>query len=219
MLWRLSNTTWSSRIPGTAILAFLVTLIIITTTKLKDPYWYFLNMFLSLFVAEALAQMVSHVVPHFVIGMALLAGLYGFFMLFQGFMLVPSDFPDWLSWVYYVGPQTYAWRTFMASEFRGEESFEGSFATGNDVLKFYEIEDVDRLGDMLVLFGYAIVVHGASFAILTARHSLFRGRMQPISRQFKEKQSRSVAAAGTTKTATKNSNPRSFHTGLEEAEA
>lgn len=115
--------------------------------------------------------------------MALLAGLYGFFMLFQGFMLIPSDFPDWLFWVYYIGPQTYAWRTFMVSEFRGEEAFEGSFATGNDVLKFYEIENVDRGNDMLVLFSYAIIVHGLSFAILVARHTLFRGQIRPVRRR------------------------------------
>eukprot|EP00521_Asterionellopsis_glacialis_P020438 CAMPEP_0195337772 /NCGR_PEP_ID=MMETSP0708-20121125/17114_1 /TAXON_ID=33640 /ORGANISM="Asterionellopsis glacialis, Strain CCMP134" /LENGTH=125 /DNA_ID=CAMNT_0040408869 /DNA_START=72 /DNA_END=446 /DNA_ORIENTATION=+ len=89
-------------IPGTAILAFIVTLVIITLTKLKEL---------------ALAQLVSHVVPHFVIGMAIVAGLYGFFMLFMGFMLVPSEFPDWLSWTYYVGMQTYSWRVFMYTEF------------------------------------------------------------------------------------------------------
>ena len=57
-------------LPGTALLAFLTTLIIITMTKLNAPYWYFLNMFLALNCAEALAQLVSHVVPHFIIGMA-----------------------------------------------------------------------------------------------------------------------------------------------------
>jgi ABC-type multidrug transport system permease subunit len=93
-------------IPGAAILAFLVSLLIITMTKLNDPLWYFLNMFLALVVAEALAQLVSHVVPHFIIGMALLAGMFGFFMLFQGFMLVPSKFPNWLRWVYNVAFHT-----------------------------------------------------------------------------------------------------------------
>ena len=57
-------------LPGTALLAFLTTLIVLTMTKLNAPYWYFLNMFLALNCAEALAQLVSHVVPHFIIGMA-----------------------------------------------------------------------------------------------------------------------------------------------------
>jgi len=62
-------------VPGAAVLAGLVSLILITMLKFKDPAWYFLNMFLSLLTAEALAQMVSHAVPHFVIGMAMLAGV------------------------------------------------------------------------------------------------------------------------------------------------
>ena len=76
-------------------------------TKLNAPLWYFLNMFLSLICAEALAQLVSHVVPHFVIDMALVAGLYGFSMLFMCFMLVSSQFPTWLRWTYNVAFHTY----------------------------------------------------------------------------------------------------------------
>lgn len=65
----------TSSIPGTALLAFIVTVVVIGFTKLRDPLWYFVTMFLSLVCAEALAQLVSHVVPHFVIGMALVAGV------------------------------------------------------------------------------------------------------------------------------------------------
>lgn len=135
-------------IPGAAVLAGLVSLIIITMLKFKDPSWYFLNMFLSLLTSEALAQLVSHAVPHFVIGMAMIAGLFGFFMLFQGFMLVPSDFPDWLRWTNKVAFHTYSWRSFMVTEFADEEFPDTPFPTGEDVLKFYEIEDTDREQDV-----------------------------------------------------------------------
>lgn len=70
-------------IPGAGLLAALVSMIILLMLKFNDPAWYFLNMFLALTTSEALAQLVSHVVPHFVIGMAMVAGLFGFFMLFQ----------------------------------------------------------------------------------------------------------------------------------------
>jgi ABC-type multidrug transport system permease subunit len=84
---------------GAALLAFLGFFLAVTMVKFNDPCWYFLNMFLALTTTKALAQLVSSVVPHFVIGVALHACfLLGFFMLFQGFMLVPSDFPDWLRW-------------------------------------------------------------------------------------------------------------------------
>jgi ABC-type multidrug transport system permease subunit len=170
-------------IPAAALLAFLVSLLIITMLKLNDPLWYFLNMFLALVVAEALAQLVSHVVPHFIIGMALLAGMFGFFMLFQGFMLVPSEFPKWLRWVYNVAFHTYSWRTFMVTEFRGDKVFTGSdaFKTGEDVLEFYEIEDVNRAHDMITLAGYALFIHCLSCLVLHLRHTMFRGKIEPLS--------------------------------------
>lgn len=136
-------------IPGAALLALLTAVIVVPMTGLNGFWWYFLDMFLSLVVAEALAQLVSHVVPHFVIGMAGIAGLYGFFMLFQGFMLVPSDFPNWLRWTYNVAFHTYSWRTFMVNEFAGQ-TFDngGPYQTGEDVLAAYEIEDVSKGQDV-----------------------------------------------------------------------
>jgi ABC-type multidrug transport system ATPase subunit len=47
-------------IPGSAMLAFLTSVIILNMLKLSEPYWYFLNMFLALFTSESLAQLVSH---------------------------------------------------------------------------------------------------------------------------------------------------------------
>ena len=151
-----------STLPGAAVLAGLVSLIIITMLKFKDPAWYFLNMFLSLMTSEALAQMVSHAVPHFVIGMAMIAGLFGFFMLFQGFMLVPSDFPDWLRWTNSVAFHTYSWRSFMVTEFANEEFPGTQFPTGEDVLKFYEIEDTNREEDV----SSTIVFYGTLYCIV-----------------------------------------------------
>jgi len=173
-------------IPGTAILAFIVTLVIITLTKLKEPLWYFITMFLSLLCGEALAQLVSHVVPHFVIGMAIVAGLYGFFMLFMGFMLVPSEFPDWLSWTYYVGMQTYSWRVFMYTEFCCDDEQvwgddeNSTFKTGTDVLEFYEIENVNRGSDLIVLICYCLFIHTMSCVVLHLRYTMFRSKIGEI---------------------------------------
>jgi hypothetical protein len=63
-------------------------------------------------------------------------------------MLVPSDFPDWLRWAYNIAFHTYAWRTFMVTEFRGE-TFDGQpYFTGEQVLEVYEIENVNRRNDV-----------------------------------------------------------------------
>jgi ABC-type multidrug transport system ATPase subunit len=167
-------------IPSTVILAFLTTLFIVSMAKLREPLWYFTDMWLSLVVAEALAQLISHVVPHFIIGMALLAGLYGFFMLFMGFMLVPSDFPKGSKWLYNVAFHTYSFRTFMFTEFHGDQPYDGQFAVGQDVLAFYEIENVNRSEDMIVLFCYALIVHLMSIFVLVLRNKYLRGKVQPI---------------------------------------
>jgi ABC-type multidrug transport system ATPase subunit/ABC-type multidrug transport system permease subunit len=177
-------------IPSTALLAFLTTVIVVGMTKLNSPFWYFLDMFLALVVAEALAQLVSHVVPHFIIGMALLSGCYGLFMLVQGFMLVPSAFPNWLRWLYHVAFHSYAWRTFMVSEFGNNATFTGSdaYPTGQDVLLFYEIDDVNRFHDMMTLVGYALVVHCLSFLVLHLRYTAFRGKLEPPIKSMKARE-------------------------------
>jgi hypothetical protein len=137
-------------IPAAGVLAGLTSIIVVLMLNLNDGWWYFFNMFLALCVSEALAQFVSHVVPHFVIGMAVVAGLFGFFMLFMGFMILPSDFPSWLGWTYKVAFHTYSWRTFMVTEFQ-DLVFDdpiSPFETGHEVLKFYEIDDVNRWNDV-----------------------------------------------------------------------
>jgi ABC-type multidrug transport system ATPase subunit len=167
-------------IPSTFILALLTTVFIVSMAKLREPLWYFTDMWLSLVIAEALAQLISHVVPHFIIGMALLAGLYGFFMLFMGFMLIPSNFPEGSRWLYDVAFHTYSFRTFMYTEFHGNQTYVGQFETGQAVLDFYEIGDVNRSEDMVVLFCYALIVHLMSIIVLWLRQKYFRGVVVPI---------------------------------------
>mmetsp|Transcript_7975 Transcript_7975/g.12645 ORF Transcript_7975/g.12645 Transcript_7975/m.12645 type:complete len:231 (-) Transcript_7975:67-759(-) len=168
-------------IPAAFLLSLLTSLIVVGMVGLSEPFWYFLNMFLALFVSEGLAQLVSHVVPHFVIGMALLAGLFGFFMLFMGFMLVPSDFPNWLRWTYYIGFHTYSWRSFMYGEFKGAvfDPLESGnpFPTGDEVLEFYDILDVHRGNDMVVLLFYGLIIHFMSFIVLHIRYTMFKGKI------------------------------------------
>jgi hypothetical protein len=71
----------------------------------------------------------------------------------------------------------------MVTEFRGDEVFTGSdaFQTGEDVLVFYEIEDVNRAHDMITLAGYALFIHCLSCLVLHLRHTMFRGKIEPLS--------------------------------------
>lgn len=57
----------------------------------------------------------------------------------------------------------------MFNEFNGQDfpdATEYGFATGADVLALYEIEDVNPRNDMIVLVGYAAVIHMLSFTWL-----------------------------------------------------
>ena len=63
-------------------------------------------------------------------------------------MLIPSNFPDWLRWAHNIAFHTYAWRTLMVTEFRGQ-TFDGNpYETGKEVSKVYEINDVHRRNDV-----------------------------------------------------------------------
>jgi ABC-type multidrug transport system ATPase subunit len=160
-------------LPGTFLLAIMTTVIVVSMTGLKEPIFYALNMFLALTCAEGLSQLVSYLVPHYIIGLALVAGFYGFFMLLQGFLIIPSEFPSWIEWAYYIPFHTYSWRSFMVKEFGGEGvtfDSEDKFATGMDVLKAYEIESVDPNLDMLYLVIYICIINVISFAVLHVKH-------------------------------------------------
>lgn len=70
-------------------------------------------------------------------------------------MLIPSKFPSWLRWTYFVPFHTYTWRSLMHNEFSGSLS-------GNGVLQSYEIEDTNIARDMVVLICYSMVSGTAS---------------------------------------------------------
>ena len=60
----------------------------------------------------------------------------------------------------------------MFNEFSGDDmKFDSvEFPTGMDVLRLYEIEDVDPTFDMIVLVGYAVVINLVSFLVLHVKY-------------------------------------------------
>ena len=52
--------------------------------------------------AEAFMSVMAALVPHYIIGMALGAGVFGMFMLMEGFFAQPHDIPLYWRWAYYV---------------------------------------------------------------------------------------------------------------------
>lgn len=63
---------------------------------------FLLNLYLSLLVAEGLVYFISALTPAFIIAIALVAGIYGSFMLVEGFFKVAGDISWIFKWLHYI---------------------------------------------------------------------------------------------------------------------
>jgi len=146
-------------IPGIALIAILSTILVVLPSDINGFGIFFTILLLSLIIAESLAMLVSLIVPHYIIGMALIAGLYGVFMLCQGFLIVKSDIPGYFIWIYYIAFHTYSFEAFMHNEFSDIQSFDSpQFTTGEEVLEFYSMQNVKIWKDVVILICYFIIL-------------------------------------------------------------
>ena len=144
-------------VPGVALLAVVTTLLVVFPAKLNGPLVYGLDLFVSLLVAEGFMSLVAACVPHYIIGIALAAGIFGFHMLCEGFFKVKSEIPDYLKWGYYIAFHSYTFRIFMHNEFNPINNLDCKpFCDGEEVLRFYDMGDVDVAADFGVLIGFAV---------------------------------------------------------------
>ena len=68
----------------------------------------------------------------------------------------------------------------MFSEFSENATFTGNdaFSTGEQILIFYEIENVDRGNNLITLVGYFLVVNLVACVVLVLRYNLFAGKIE-----------------------------------------
>jgi len=146
--------------PGIFLIAFVSSICVVFLMSFRNFGMFLLLLFLSLLTAEGFMACVSAVVPHFIIGIAVGAGLYGFFMLCEGFFQVKSDIPPWFIWVYYMGFHTYAFRGSVVNEFKDRgtlvDATNPSWSSGQAVINYLGMEGVPPWKDALVLAGYAL---------------------------------------------------------------
>mmetsp|Transcript_14290 Transcript_14290/g.12925 ORF Transcript_14290/g.12925 Transcript_14290/m.12925 type:complete len:149 (-) Transcript_14290:91-537(-) len=132
--------------------------------------WFLLILFLALLVAEGFICFISAIVPHFIIGIALAAGAYGFFMLCNGFFQLKPDIPGWFIWIYYMGFHTYVYRASIVNEFgsRGilKDAQTPEWKTGHDVLVYMGMNNVQKGDDCWTLVGYLAICHLVYYLIL-----------------------------------------------------
>ncbi|OWY91217.1 ABC transporter, partial [Phytophthora megakarya] len=121
------------------------TALVVLLAGLNAFKYFLLNLFLSLVVAESMMHVIGAAVPHYIIGIALGAGVFGMFMLCEGFM-VPRDLPDYWIWGYYLAFHSYSFESFVFKQFENETS-----EAAQGILKKYGMEDVGVSCDMLLI--------------------------------------------------------------------
>jgi hypothetical protein len=82
----------------------------------------------------------------------------------------------------------------MYGEFCCEDDveFEGPYTTGKEILEAFEIGDVNRGRDMIVLLGYALVIHAMSLVVLYLRYYTLRGKLEKPKNATPRREKRAV---------------------------
>lgn len=158
--------TLLAALPGIFFIALLATVVVVTLAGVRAFGAFLLNLTLSLVVAESCMHALAAAVPHYIVGIALGAGLFGMFMLCEGFLVPRPNMPRYWVWGNYLAFHSYSFEAFM---------FEHMTAVGtpaaHQVLVEYGMEDTDVANDMLVLVAYALALQLVVVAVLTIRRS------------------------------------------------
>ncbi|TMW57646.1 hypothetical protein Poli38472_011419 [Pythium oligandrum] len=138
-------------LPGIFLIALISSVLVVFLADLNSFGWFLLNLFLSLVVAESMMHVIGAAVPHYIIGIALGAGIFGMFMLCEGFMVPRESIPDYWIWGYYMAFHTYSFESFVYKHFAYENT-----ATAQAILVRLGMEHVDVPRNMAILAGYAV---------------------------------------------------------------
>jgi len=142
-------------LPGIALISIISSCLVVLVSGINGYGMFLLILFLSLVIAESLAMLVSILVPHYIIGMALIAGLYGMFMLCEGFLIIRDDIRGYYIWIYYIGFHTYSFESFMYNEFINIPFINSTqYSNGKDVLAYYSMSDANINNNLGVLLAW-----------------------------------------------------------------
>jgi len=156
-----------ANLPGIATIAFFSSVLVVFISGMNNFSGFFLDLLLSLITAESLMRFIGAGQPHYILGMAFGAGLFGMFMLVEGFMIRPQDIPDYWTWAHKIAFHTYSFEWFMHNQFSGD----AGAPCGNLILVEYGMDDVDPLVDAMVLLGFAVLFQIGFFFMLYIIHT------------------------------------------------
>ena len=177
---------------GIFVISIISTILVILITGVNGFWTFFLILFISLLVAESMCKLVSLIIPYYIIAMALVSGMYGMFMLTEGFLIIKKDIPGYLIWIYYIGFHTYSFEAFMFNEFNSIETFESDqFKSGKAVLQFYSMDDTKIWKDCLVILAWWIMIEIGCHIIMIYKHmkkSYFKIKQTPNNKNIELKE-------------------------------
>lgn len=160
-----ASANFIGALPGIAFISIVATTIVVFFAGVHSFGSFLLNLFLSLVTAESLMHVLGAAVPHYIIGIALGAGIFGMFMLCEGFMVPFHFMPVYWKWGYYLAFHTYSFQSFMYEHFSAVDT-----PTAWTVLREYDMEHVNVSQNMLVLIGYAAVLQSLFVLVLYFRY-------------------------------------------------
>jgi ABC-type multidrug transport system permease subunit len=155
-----------ANLPGILLIAISSTLLVVFLADLNGFAGFFLNLFLSLVAAESLMHVIGAAQPHYIIGMAFGAGMYGMFMLCEGFMVPYSQIPAGWLWGHYIALHTYSFSWFMYNQFSSDGGF-----FGPGILQQYDVDDVDPTKNACIIMGMAVLFEIGFFLVLKIVHT------------------------------------------------
>ncbi|DBA03014.1 TPA: hypothetical protein N0F65_003202 [Lagenidium giganteum] len=141
-------------LPGIFLIAVISTLLVVLLADLNGFWWFLLNLFLSLVVAESLMHVIGAAVPHYIIGIALGAGIFGMFMLCEGFMVPRTSIPDYWIWGYYMAFHTYSFESFVYKHYSALDFVK--YPEAKAILERLGMMHVDVPRNMGILAAYAV---------------------------------------------------------------
>ncbi|KAL4128463.1 hypothetical protein PRIC2_007449 [Phytophthora ramorum] len=145
-------------LPGIFLIALTSTLLVGYLADLNSYGVFLLTIFLSLVVAESLMHLVAACVAHFIIGMALGAAIFGWFILCMGLFVPRPAIPGYWIWAHYLGFLSYGFEALMHNQFHTDSDPAAQY-----ILDRFGMENV-HLGRDLAILGSNAVAFEIIFA-------------------------------------------------------
>ncbi|KAG7378531.1 hypothetical protein PHYPSEUDO_009944 [Phytophthora pseudosyringae] len=153
-------------LPGIFLIALSSTLLVGYLAGLKSYGVFLVVVFLSLLVAENLMHLISAVVPQFIMGMALGAAIFGWFILVMGLFAPGPAMPQYWRWAHRLGFLSYSFEALLFNQFGGDASL-----PSQAVLDKFVPDEVHIGRNMAVLVANAAAFEMAFAAILYKFHT------------------------------------------------